>query len=219
MRVSRILLLAVGALGSAFAGQEARALRAREVPGNRELRREVPPKAAAEFRKSQEAFSENRIDKAVKHLRNGIALDPGNTDAYNDLGVIYFNTNEPAKALEAFSAMIEIDPDCFRAYVNMAFLLNQQQRYAEAERVARRAVDLRKLDSKARYLLGMALASQRKNLQEAEENLGAAATEVAEARLELSRLLMEKGELDRAMKELQIFTQQSKLAESQLLAK
>lgn len=138
-------------------------------------KREVPAKAAAEFRKAQQAMEEGKIDRAVKLLRNGIALDPSNTDAYNDLGVIYFNLREPEKALDAFSSMIEIDPRCFRAYVNVAFILNSQQRFQDAERAARNAIDLlKKMDLKARYLLGVALASQKKNLDEAAENLSIA---------------------------------------------
>jgi len=173
----------------------------------------VPPKAAAEFRKSQDAFDNGKIDKALQHLRNGIALDPGNTDAYNDLGVIYFNLNQPEKAIEAFSTMIEIDPDCFRAHVNLAYTLNAQQRYKEAERLARRGVELKKMDLKVRYMLGMSLAAQRKNLDEAADNLSIAAEEFPEARLELSRMLVEKGDFDRAMQELQRFTQQRKMSE------
>ena len=175
--------------------------------------RQVPAKAAAEFRKSQEAFNEGKIDKAVQYLRNGIALDPGNTDAYNDLGVIYFNINEAEKAIEAFSTMIEIDPDCFRAHVNLAYTLNIQQRYKEAELIARRGVELKKMDMKIRYMLGMALAAQRKNLDEAADNLSVAADEFPEARLELSRMLVEKGDFDRAMHELQRFTQERKLSQ------
>lgn len=195
-----------------FAGQESRVTHALPLGAKAETR-QVPPKASAEFRKSQDAFDNGKIDKALQHLRNGIALDPGNTDAYNDLGVIYFNMSQPEKAIEAFSTMIEIDPDCFRAHVNLAYTLNAQQRYKEAERIARRGVELKKMDLKVRYMLGMSLAAQRKNLDEAADNLAMAAEEFPEARLELSRMLVEKGEFDRAMQELQRFTQQRKLSE------
>ncbi|MBL8175091.1 MAG: tetratricopeptide repeat protein [Bryobacterales bacterium] len=197
---------------AAFAGQESRVTATRGLQPKAESR-QVPPKAAAEFRKSQSAFDDGKIDKALQHLRNGIALDPGNTDAYNDLGVIYFNINQPERAIEAFSTMIEIEPDCFRAHVNLAYTLNAQQRYKEAERIARRGVELKKMDLKIRYMLGMALSAQRKNLDEAADNLSMAAEEFPEARLELSRMLVEKGEFDRAMQELQRFTQERKLSE------
>jgi len=139
---------------------------------------------------------------------------------YNRRGIEYFHAKELEKAIDAFSAAIDADPDNFGGHMNLAFVLVAQQRYEEAERVARRAVDLRKLDSRARYLLGVALASQHKHLAEAEENLSAATAEVAEARLELSRILIEKGDFTRAMKELEQFTQQNKQTGGfQLLAK
>ncbi len=215
MMISRLdlaLVLPLICCGTLSAGQESRTPQTRSLEKGAAAR-QVPAKAASEFRKSQEAFNDGKIDKAVQHLRNGIAIDPGNTDAYNDLGVIYYNINQPEKAIEAFSTMIEIDPDCFRAYVNLAFTLNAQQRYKESERVARRGLDLKKLDLKIRYLLGVSLASQRKNLEEAADNLTMAADEFPEARLELSRMFVEKGEFDRAMQELQRFTQERKLGE------
>jgi len=215
MTISRLdlaFLLPFFFCAAGFAGQESRVTQARPLGAKAEAR-QVPPKAAAEFRKSQDAFDNGKIDKALQHLRNGIALDPGNTDAYNDLGVIYFNLNQPEKAIEAFSTMIEIDPDCFRAHVNLAYTLNAQQRYKEAERLARRGVELKKMDLKVRYMLGMSLAAQRKNLDEAADNLSIAAEEFPEARLELSRMLVEKGDFDRAMQELQRFTQQRKMSE------
>ena len=69
------------------------------------------------------------------------------------------------------------------------------------------------MDLKIRYMLGMALSSQRKNLDEAADNLSMAAEQFPEARLELSRMLVEKGDFDRAMQELQRFTQERKLGE------
>ena len=66
-----------------------------------EAERRVPPKASAEFRKSLAALEEGKIDKAIRHLEAGLAIDPSNSDAYNDLGVIYFNTKRPDKAIEA----------------------------------------------------------------------------------------------------------------------
>lgn len=217
--VATVFLLILTTL--ALHGGQTKQPQASPVPP-KQAAREGNPKAAIEFRKSQEAFNDGRLDKAIQYLRNGIALDPSNTDAYNDLGVIYANSNQPLKALEAFSAMVEIDPQCFRGYINLAYLLQAQQRYPDAERAARRAVDLRKMDLKARYLLGISLAAQKKNMEEAMENLAASAEEFPDAHLEMSRILIEQGQFDRAMRELQTFTRTGRLAgggSRQLLAK
>jgi tetratricopeptide (TPR) repeat protein len=165
--------------------------------------------AAKEFRKSQEALDYNRIDEAVRHLKKGIALDPKNVDAYNDLGTIYFNTNEPEKAVEAFTKMIELDPRCFRGYLNLAFVFFSQQRYGDAEPAARRAVQLAPSDSRARYLLGASLALGSKKLIEAKEHLSIAAPEMVEARFRLAHVLIDLGDLESGMKEMQLYSIES----------
>lgn len=106
------------------------------------------------------------------------------------------------KTMEAF---------CQRVYVNMARRRNSQQRYEEAERAARQAVELRKLDLRARFELGVSLAGQRRNSEEAMENLRLAAAEIPEAHLELSRLFLEQGDFEPAMRELQAFRKTGKL--------
>ncbi|MCC6362835.1 MAG: hypothetical protein IT165_04885 [Bryobacterales bacterium] len=128
----------------------------------------------------------------------------------------------PGAALETFQATASIDPSCQGAYVDMARARNSQQRYGEAEQAARRAVELRKLDLRARFELGVALAGQRRNLREAMDNLRMAAAEIPEAHLELSRLFLEEGNFELAMRELQAFRKTGRLAGAgpgQLLAK
>ncbi|MCC6342222.1 MAG: hypothetical protein IT166_08490 [Bryobacterales bacterium] len=115
-----------------------------------------------------------------------------------------------------------VDPSRQRAYVNTAKIRNSQQRFAEAEQAARQAVELRKLDARARFELGVALAGQRRNLEEAKDNLRMAAAEIPEAHLELSRLLLEEGDFELAMRELQAFRKLGGLTGAragQLLAK
>ncbi len=208
------VLLPVVCAGALIAGHETRNPQLGGSRGEGE-QRQVPAKAAEEFRKSREAQRNGNLDQALHHLRRVVALDPGNMDAYNELGVLYYSSNQPGKAIEAFSTMIAIDPRSFRAHVNLALALNAQQRYQEAEKVARSGLALRKMDLKMRYLLGMALASQRKNLDEAADNLSMAAEEYPEARLELSRMLVETGDFERAMRELQRFTEDRRFGDKQ----
>jgi tetratricopeptide (TPR) repeat protein len=114
------------------------------------------------------------------------------------------------KATEAFAAMIEIDPLCFRGYLNLSFVFHAANRVADSERAARKALELQKSDLRARFLLGASLAAQNRNIDEALDNLRASAPEFPDAHLEISRILMEKGEFDSAMESLQTFTKSSK---------
>ena len=153
-----------------------------------EVARRVPPKAAAEFRKSLAALEEGKIDKAIRHLEAGLAIDPSNSDAYNDLGVIYFNTNRPDKAIEAFTQMVAADPRSFRGYLNLAYAFNLRKQYPESERAARRALEIRTAEAQAHYLLGLALSAQRRNPEEALQHFEISAAEFPDSRGEISRI-------------------------------
>ncbi|MCZ2148193.1 MAG: hypothetical protein LC126_10485 [Bryobacterales bacterium] len=135
-------------------------------------------------------------------------------------GTAHPPAKDPGRSYDAFPAAGPVDPLCQRAYVNMAKARNFQRRFAEAERAARQAVELRKLDPQARFELGVALAGQRRNLEEAADNLRMVAAEIPEAHLELSRLFLEEGNFELAMRELQAFRKfGSPAGAGQLLAK
>jgi tetratricopeptide (TPR) repeat protein len=178
------------------------------------------PVLLAEMRE-QRMGSDGLSEEARREIAR-IAREPENVDTYARLGAIYLQAKQPEKAIEAFRTMASIDPSCQRAFVSLARVRNSQQRFAEAEQAARHAVDLRKLDLRARFELGVSLAGQRRNLEEATENLRMAAAEIPEAHLELSRLFLERGNFELAMRELQAFRKTGRLGETapgQLLAK
>ncbi len=83
--------------------------------------------------------------------------------------------------------------------------------YRGAEFSARKAIEKRKLSRRARYLLGMSLAAQHRATVEAAENLREAAVEFPDARLELSRVLMDQGKLAEAMAELKKYLNSNQL--------
>ncbi len=105
--------------------------------------------------------------------------------------------------------------------------LLDSQLYGEAERAARKAIELRRTSHRARYLLGVSLSMQNRNVEEALENLTMAAEKLAEAHLELSRIYVQQADFPRAIKELDQFRRKTRLEEKagaalksgQLLAK
>lgn len=142
----------------------------------------------------------------------------------NELGRAYYLQNQPERAVAVFETMLAADGGSLQALVNLGHSLNAAGRHGEAERYARRAVQRDQVDPRARYLLGLTLLILRKNPEEALAHLGAAADEYPSARLERSRLLIDRGEFDEAMRELERFSRASKLAAAapapdQLLAK
>lgn len=127
-------------------------------------------------------------------------------------GVTEFHQQQAEKAIFLFSRAVATDPACVRAHTNLAYVMNTEGRFSEAEDVARKAIEMRRMDLKARFVLGFSLASQKKNFEEAMLNLEMASEEFPEARLEMTRFLVERGEFERAIKELDTFKEQAKLA-------
>jgi tetratricopeptide (TPR) repeat protein len=83
--------------------------------------------------------------------------------------------------------------------------------YAAAELAARKALDKKTLSRKARYLLGLSLAAQRRLASEAMANLREAAVDYPDAYLEISRMLMDQGKMDEAMAELKNYLDSGQL--------
>ena len=51
------------------------------------------------------------VQGAIANYGEAIRLKPDFVEAYNNLGVIYFNQGQIPKALDAFSGALRIDPD------------------------------------------------------------------------------------------------------------
>lgn len=92
-----------------------------------------------------------------------------------------------------------------------AYKANQ---YEASEKAARQALSAWHFNRKARFLLGMSLAAQKKHIDDALDILNDVASEYADAYLELSRIYMDRGDMDKAMKALDRFTRHSRLESS-----
>jgi tetratricopeptide (TPR) repeat protein len=84
-----------------------------------------------------------RVDEAIAATAEAIKLDPENAQAYQALARAYWvGKGDFAKAIPAFEKSIELNPDAGYSYLQLGLLLSWEGRYAEAERVLRRSVEL-----------------------------------------------------------------------------
>lgn len=81
---------------------------------------------------------------AIGVLRQGLALEPDNTDFHYDLGVAYDKSGEPQKTIERMKRVIEIDPDHADAlnYLGYTYALTGSN-LDEAEELVRRALEIK----------------------------------------------------------------------------
>jgi tetratricopeptide (TPR) repeat protein len=169
----------------------------------KQLEHKVPKEAWKEYKKAQSSIAKRDYQKAREHLDVAVSVDPEFADAFNDLGFIHAIANESEQAIEQFQKALDLVPDHARATSNMAISLFKLQRYRDAARVARRALIVNSGLPRMHFVLGVAIADEHGNLDEALMHLNRAATDVPNARLVASQILEQTGHHDDAVKEVE----------------
>ena len=84
-----------------------------------------------------------RVDEALTSIHDAIRLDPSNGQAHQALArALWVGKGDFAAAIPVFERSIVLNPEAGYSYLQLGLLLSWEGRYAEAERVLRRAVDL-----------------------------------------------------------------------------
>ena len=109
----------------------------------------VPRKAVTELERGVKACAKADWHSAVERFRKAIALYPQYALAYNNLGTAYTKAGDPQKGFEAYQQAVSRDDHLSMAYVNMARLLQSQDRLNEAEPLLEKVLsfDLRNGDA------------------------------------------------------------------------
>jgi len=97
-----------------------------------------------------------RLGEATEAYRQSLALLPGHSDAWNNLGAVLRAQGRLQEAGEAYLKAIELDPENVHAYNNYGNLLSGQGRAKEAEAYYCKAITLAPGHPDSRRLLGIA---------------------------------------------------------------
>ena len=146
-----------------------RSLEAQKSPNARELYSKALTGRAGQIMERSPLEAESMIRKAVE-------ADPKNIRAHFEQGKIYTKTKKYAQAIDAYQNVVALNPYFSDAFFNLGFIYATTGNYKGAERVLKRAVQLKPsyLD---KALFNLALVQERlgKN-QESLANLKKAAT-------------------------------------------
>jgi non-specific serine/threonine protein kinase len=84
-----------------------------------------------------------RVDEAIAAVKEAIRIDPGNGQAHQALArALWVGKGDFAAAIPVFERSIVLNPEAGYSYLQLGLLLSWERRFAEAERVLRRAVEL-----------------------------------------------------------------------------
>jgi tetratricopeptide (TPR) repeat protein len=162
----------------------------------------IPPKAAKEIQRSQNALRSGDVRSSAVHLERALQIYPQSLEVHNNLGSRYIELHEYEKAAVEFQKAIEIDPRVMQPFNNLSVAFFLLQRYPDAEAAARRALDLNPHNPTSRYMLGCVLAMEKRNPLEAVEMLRETKREFPDSRLLLAEILLRRGAVPEAENEL-----------------
>ena len=170
-----------------------------------ELSHHVPGRAVKEFERARKATNEGEKENAIAHYHKAIAADPEFFAAINNLGVTYLDLNRVDVAIEQFTKAIAVDPHAPLPEANLAIAYLRQGLIADAERAARRAVDLDRVGRYGQLVLGASLIMKGNFTLEAERSLTQAAQEYAVARVWLAIGFSARGDIANARDHLRTY--------------
>lgn len=114
----------------------------------------IPRKAQEEVQRSLQALSRNDVEGAKKCLQAALDLAPHYSEAWNQLGVIAYQTGDYPAAEKHFRRALEEFPEAYWALVNLGGALLAVGKDAEALEVNQRAVKRAPDDALAQSQLG-----------------------------------------------------------------
>lgn len=162
----------------------------------------VSDKVARELQRSDKALRAGDVRGSAEHIAKALVMDPELAVAHNALGARYAELKEYDKAVAEFEKAAATKRNYRLAEDNLTVVLCLQHRYAEAEPVARRALEMEPEARSSQYLLGSVLVEEGENTGEAVELLESAKEKYPRAWLFLAKAAEGRGETEETAKEL-----------------
>lgn len=119
----------------------------------------IPARALAHFNQGEEQLRQKKNPGgAVSDLKEAVKIFPDYFEAHHLLGVAYMEMGKTKEAEEALRKSIEVSKESYGpAFAGLAALLSDQQKFAEAEPLARNAVERQERAWQGHFEMGRAL--------------------------------------------------------------
>jgi len=135
------------------------------------------PKDAKKFYdKGHHAIENNKLPEAQQELEKAVQLYPQYATAWQDLGWVYAQQNQPAQARNAFTQAQAADSMFVPAYVGLSSVAVRESRWAEAADFSARATQLDGVDFPAAFFYNSLANYRLGNMEQAENSARKAET-------------------------------------------
>jgi tetratricopeptide (TPR) repeat protein len=151
----------------------------------------------------QQAARNRDVRTAVETFQKAVALDPGMTNAWENLIALYGQAKRPLDAERAWNRLAKIDPKNVRGRYNLGVALGQSGQRAKSAVYLNQVIELDPSYNDAHRMLGQ-LAQLDGNLPEAEKEFRTAFTNepgMSDAHTDLAMLFLKSGHTKEAVAE------------------
>ncbi len=166
----------------------------------------IPKKAQEEVQRSLEALGKNDVEGAKKHLFSALDAAPHYAEAWNQLGVIAYQTSDFQSAEQHFRRALKEDPGAYWALVNLGGALLAVGKDLESLEINQKAVKRAPEDALAHSQLGQSYFRLR-DMEKAETHLRQAKTldprHFSSPQLNLADIYFIQGRYDERIRELE----------------
>jgi tetratricopeptide (TPR) repeat protein len=102
-------------------------------------------------------FAQGRMEESLPHFRDVVRLSPGDARAHLEWADALAQTGRRTESIAAYLELARVDPASTQACLNLCHLYMEEREFDEAERWARRAVELQPSFAEGYRSLGTAL--------------------------------------------------------------
>ena len=169
--------------------------------------KEFPRKVIKEFEAGVKDQEKGKLDRAIKHFENALAIAPDFYPAHNNLGTLYVSRGDFARAQSEFERVLKLNQGDTQAYFNLGNVLLLTGHFEEARTILEEGIRRQPTVALGHFLLGTVLARMHQN-EGAERELRKAQQIdplFPKIHLELVNLYLQQQRVPEAVAELRVF--------------
>ncbi|MFV1956873.1 MAG: tetratricopeptide repeat protein [bacterium] len=114
------------------------------------------PTAHDHWKKGNELFDQQKLGASIEYFERAAKLDPNFAEAYNSMGIAFYEGKDYVRALECYKKAVMMKPDFMEALNNLGTAFLFLERYPDAAMAYEKVLEMHPDFAEAHNNLGLA---------------------------------------------------------------